>query len=588
MTSKQSVAETLYPLLIAVAIGVLAGLGAVAFRMLIDLEIDLLWPDGDSFVERYTNAHWAWRLTAPMLAGLIISPLIFRAAPEVKGPGVAEVIKALSLKDGIIRRRVTVLKSFATATFIAAGCSVGREGPIVHIGASIGSSVTQLLRLGPDKRKLAIACGAAAGIAATFQAPMTGTMFAVEILLFDLEIASLSNIVIASVTGTVVANAFGADQAIFEIPFFTLSHPAELLLYVILGLITGLFSLLFMAYIFSLPKLFNKLRIPEWLAPAAAGLAVGALGLFRPEALGIGYETINEVLGGQSILGVVALILIVKILATGLCVGSGMSGGVFAPSLFIGAMLGCLFGHVATLFWPEMPLSPAHYALIGMGAFVAGTTLAPITAILTIFELTYNYQVVLPLMAACIPSLVVVRMLHDFSIYETKLLTQGIRIVRGHDANRLRSLTVKNTMCAEYDFLRTSTPFHELVKMVLHSPFPHFMVLDEKDFLVGVLSLRDVRSRLADPEYTGDDEVAADIMTRDVITVSEDQNLENAFQQFSQGNFSFLPVLSKNDSRRVVGYLKKDDLLNAYEQHILRGQVRPANRWVSPLSRPFK
>jgi CIC family chloride channel protein len=588
MTSKRSVAETLYPLLIAVVIGVLAGLGAVAFRMLINLEIDLLWPDGDSFVERYTNAHWAWRLTAPMLAGLIISPLIFRTAPEVRGPGVAEVIKALSLQDGIIRRRVTALKSLATATFIAAGCSVGREGPIVHIGASIGSSVTQLLRLGPDKRKLAIACGAAAGIAATFQAPMTGTMFAVEILLFDLEIASLSNIVIASVTGTVVAKAFGADQAIFQIPFFTLDHPAELLLYVVLGLITGIFSLLFMAYIFSLPKLFNKLRIPEWLAPAVAGLAVGALGLFRPEALGIGYETINEVLGGESILGVVALILVAKIFATGLCVGSGMSGGVFAPSLFIGAMLGCLFGHVASLFWPEMPLSPAHYALIGMGAFVAGTTLAPITAILTIFELTYNYQVVLPLMAACIPSLVVVRLLHDFSIYETKLLTQGIRIVRGHDANRLRSLTVKDTMCEEYECLRTSTPFHELVKMVLHSPFPHFMVLDERDFLVGVLSLRDIRSRLADPEYTGDHEVAADIMTKDVITVDEDQNLENAFRQFSLGNFSFLPVLSKNDSRRVVGYLKKDDLLNAYEQHILRGQVRPANPWVSNISNPFK
>ena len=587
MTSKQGVAETLYPLLIAVAIGVLAGLGAVVFRMLISFEIDLLWPDGANFLESYTKAHWAWRLAAPMLAGLIISPLIFRAAPEVRGPGVSEVIKALSLQDGIIRRRVTALKSFATATFIACGCSVGREGPIVHIGASIGSSVTQLLRLGPDKRKLAIACGAAAGIAATFQAPMTGTMFAVEILLFDLEVASLSNIVIASVTGTVVSKAFWSNETIFQIPFFTLSHPGELLLYVLLGLVTGLFSLLFMAYIFSLPKLFSTLRIPEWLAPAAAGLAVGGIGLFCPQALGVGYESINEVLDGQSILGVVALMLIAKILTTGLCVGSGMSGGVFAPSLFIGAMLGCLFGHVANLFWPDMPLSPAHYGLIGMGAFVAGTTLAPITAILTIFELTYNYQVVLPLMAACIPSLVVVRLFHDFSIYETKLLTQGIRIVRGHDANRLRSLKVKNTMCEKYEFLRTSTPFHELVKMVLHSPFPHFMVLDENDFLAGVLSLRDIRSRLADPEYKGDDEVAADIMTKDVITVREDQNLENAFHQFSQGNFSFLPVLSKTKSKEVVGYLKKDDLLNAYEQHVLRGQVRPVNRWVSPKSTPL-
>jgi len=588
MTSKQGVTETLYPLLIAVSIGVFAGLGAVFFRMLISFEIGLMWPEGANFVESYSQAHWAWRLTAPMFAGLLISPLIFRAAPEVRGPGVSEVIKALSLKDGVIRRRVTALKSFATATFIAAGCSVGREGPIVHIGASIGSTVTQMLRLGPDKRKLAIACGAAAGIAATFQAPMTGTMFAVEILLFDLEVASLSNIVIAAVTGTVVSTAVWSNETIFQIPFFSLSHPGELLLYVLLGLITGFFSLVFMAYIFSLPRLFNKLRIPGWLAPAAAGLVVGAVGLFCPQALGVGYETINEVLNSQTILGAVALIFIAKLLTTGLCLGSGMSGGVFAPSLFIGAMLGCLFGHVANLFWPDLPLSPAHYGLIGMGAFVAGTTLAPITAILTIFELTYNYQVVLPLMAACIPSVVVVRLFHDFSIYETKLLTQGIRIVRGRDANRLRSLKVKDSMHKEYEILRDSTPFHELIKMVLHSPFPHFMVLDDADALVGVLSLRDIRSRLADPEYSGDDEVAADIMTKDVITVHQNQNLENAFKQFSLGNFSFLPVLSAANSKKVVGYLKKDDLLIAYDQHILRGQVRSANPWVSSFSGPFR
>ena len=585
MFSKHAVTDTLYPLLIAVAIGFLAGLGAVLFRWLIGSEIALFWPGGDHFVERYTMAHWSWRLTAPMLAGLLIGPLLLRVAPEVRGPGVPEVITALSLHDGIIRHRVTLLKSLATATFIASGCSVGREGPIVQIGASIGSSVTQLFRLGPDKRRLAIVCGAAAGIAATFQAPMAGTLFAVEILLFDLEVASLSNIVIASVTGTVVAKAFWSDETIFQIPFFTLSHPGELLLYVILGLISGFFSLLFMAYVFTLPKLFTKLHIPEWLAPAVAGLAVGGIGLFYPQALGVGYESINHALQGNSILSMVAVLLLAKLLTTGLCVGSGISGGIFAPSLFLGAMLGCLFGHVANLFWHDMPLTPAHYGLVGMGAVVAGTTLAPITAILTIFELTYNYQVVLPLMAACIPSLLVVRFFHGFSIYETKLLTQGIRIVRGHDANRLRSLKVKSTMCREYEFLRTQTPFHDLVQQVLHSPFPHFMVLDEKDFLVGVLSLRDIRSRLADPDYKGDFEVAAHMMTAEVVTVREDQNLEDAFRLFSKGNFSFLPVMDENDPEKVVGYLKKDDVLNAYEQHILRGQVHPANRWVCFWSR---
>lgn len=587
MTSKERVVDTLFPLIIAVVIGIFAGLGAVVFRMLIDFQIGVLWPEGENFFESYTKAHWAWRLTAPMLAGLIISPLLFRFAPEVRGPGVSEVIKALSLHDGIIRRRVTAIKSLATATYIACGCSVGREGPIVHIGASIGSSLTQLLRLGPNKRRLAIACGAAAGIAATFQAPMAGTMFAVEILLFDLEIASLSNIVIASVTGTMVAKTFWSSESIFQIPFFTLYHPGELLLYVLLGLCAGFLSLLFMAYIFSLPKLFKKLHIPEWLAPAFAGLAVGGIGLFCPQALGVGYESINEVMSGQSVFGFVALLLVAKLLTTGFCVGSGMSGGVFAPSLFLGAMLGCLFGYIANLFWPEMPLAPAHYGLIGMGAFVAGTTLAPITAILTIFEFTYNYQVILPLMAACIPSLIVVRLFHEFSIYETKLLTQGIRIVRGHDANRLRSLKVKDTMCREYEFLRTSTPFNVLLKMILHSPFPHFMVLDEKDALAGVLSLRDLRSRLADPDYTGDDEVAADLMTKQVVTVSENQNLEDAFHLFTQGNFSFLPVMHQKNPQKVVGYLKKDDLLNVYERHILHGQVRSANRWVSPWSNPL-
>jgi CIC family chloride channel protein len=585
MFAKHAVTDTLYPLLLAVAIGFLAGLGAMIFRWLIGFEITLLWPGGDHFVERFTMAHWGWRLAAPMLAGLLIGPLLLRVAPEVRGPGVSEVMTALSLHDGIIRHRVTLLKSLATATFIASGCSVGREGPIVQIGASIGSSVTQLFRLGPDKRRLAIVCGAAAGIAATFQAPMAGTLFAVEILLFDLEVASLSNIVIASVTGTVVSKALWSNETIFQIPFFTLSHPGELLLYVILGMISGFFSLLFMAYVFTLPKLFTKLHIPEWFAPALAGLAVGAIGLFCPQALGVGYESINHALHGNSILSMVAVLLLAKLLTTGLCVGSGMSGGIFAPSLFLGAMLGCLFGHVANLFWHEMPLTPAHYGLVGMGAVVAGTTLAPITAILTIFELTYNYQVVLPLMAACIPSLIVVRVFHGFSIYETKLLAKGIRIVRGHDANRLRSLKVKSTMCREYEFLRTQTPFHDLVKQVLHSPFPHFMVLDEKDILVGVLSLRDIRSRLADPDYNGDFEVAAHLMTTDVITVREDQNLEDAFRLFSKGNFSFLPVMDENDPEKVVGYLKKDDVLNAYEQHILRGQVQPANRWVCSWTR---
>ena len=260
-----------------------------------------------------------------------------------------------------------------------------------------------------------------------------------------------------------------------------------------------------------------------------------------------------------------------------------MSGGIFAPSLFLGAMLGSIFGCIAAIIWPDTPLSPAHYALVGMGAMVAGTTLAPITAIMTIFELTYNYEIVLPLMAACIPSIIVVRWLHGYSIYETKLLVQGIRIVRGHDANRLRGLKVRDFINRDFEPIRNHTPFHDLVPQVLENAFPHFMVLDENDRLAGVLTLRDIRSQLADPAYDGDKVFAEDLMQKEIITVREDQNLEEAFNLFSRRNFSFLPVLSDDNINTVVGYLKKDDLITAYNQNILREQGPQSARWICRL-----
>jgi CIC family chloride channel protein len=260
-----------------------------------------------------------------------------------------------------------------------------------------------------------------------------------------------------------------------------------------------------------------------------------------------------------------------------------MSGGIFAPSLFLGAALGSAIGSLAQLFWPDTPLSPAHYALVGMGAVVAGTTLAPITAILTIFELTYNYEIVLPLMTACIPAIIIVRLLHGYSIYETKLLAQGIRIVRGHDVNRLRKMKVQDFFCHELETIRKHTPFHDLVQQVLQSPFPHFVVLDEHDNMAGVLTLRDIRAQLADPNYNGDKVIAADLMHREVVTVRENQNLEEAFRLFSSRNFSFLPVVAANDPYHVVGCLKKDDLITAYNQNILRDQVPASARWICTL-----
>nr|WP_232371138.1 chloride channel protein [Desulfogranum marinum] len=561
----------------------MAGFLAVAFRWLIGWEQSLLWPPGADFIDQYSSAPWWLKVGIPAGAGLVLGPLILHVAPEARGTGVPEVMVAINQKDGIIRHRITALKSLVTAAFIAAGNSVGREGPTVQIGASIGSSITQLFGMGPEQRKLAIACGAAAGIASIFQAPIAGTMFVVEILLFDLEVGSLSSIVIAAVTGTVVSRFFWDRETLFEIPFFYMEQPVELVFYFGLGIAAGFFSLLFLWAIFKTGELWEQLRIPQWLTPCIGGFIAGCIGLMVPEALGLGHTTMHSSLDGSLLLSAALIFLIAKLICTAVCVGSGMSGGIFAPSLFLGAMLGSLLGHLGTTVWPHASLSPSHFALIGMGAVVSGTTLAPITAIMTIFELTYNYEIILPLMTACIPAIIVVRLLHGYSIYETTLLNQGIRIVRGHDVNRLRAIKISDTMIREFETIRTHTPLHDLMDLVLTSSFPHFVVLDAQDRLAGVLSLRDVRAVLLDDSQDKDCVLAADLMSKKVVTVREDQNLEDAFHIFSSRHFSFLPVVAKDGPKRVVGYLKEGDLLTTYDQHILSEQVKPSARWICKL-----
>lgn len=575
-------AEIFYPLLIAVLIGALAGLGAVFFRWFIFWIFSLFQLAGALFVgSDGTSEHWLWRMALPAIGGLIVGPVIAFWAPEVRGPGVPEVMESLALKGGHIRHRVTLIKTWVTGILIASGASVGREGPIVQIGASIGSSCVQLLKLDREKRRMAVACGAAAGIAAAFQAPMAGTLFAVEILLVEMQAAYLSNIVIASVTGTLVARYCWQEEAIFHLPHFVMAHPAELLLYLAMGIVAGLLGLLLMAAVFGLPYFFEQCRLPLWLTPALGGLVVGILGLMWPQVLGIGYEAINLALTGNIPLLLAVVLVLVKILATGVSIGSGMSGGIFAPSLFIGAMIGAVFGHCAQMIWPDALHSTAYFSLIGMGAMVSGTTLAPITAIMTIFELTYNYEVIVPLMVACIPSLLIVKVLHGYSVYETKLLRQGINIVRGHDVNRLRSMVVSDYMTRELQTIQVDTPLCEIGAMMEQSNFPHFIVRDLQGELAGVLTLRDLRSRLLHPEQFSETTTAAALMQQEVVTVVESDDLEKAFHIFAENEFSFLPVLALDG--KLAGYLKKSDLIAAYDQQILKERILQPLSWVCPI-----
>ena len=561
--------EVLFPLLLSVVIGVTAGFGAFFFHMLLDWGSTVLWTTPEELADVP-----AWlRLLIPAAAGLFSGVVVSKWAPEISGPGVPQVMKALALEGGRIRHRVTVLKALVTSTLISAGASVGREGPIVQIGASLGSSISQLFSLDAEKRRLAAACGAAAGIAATFQAPIAGTMFAVEILLFDLEVSSMSNIVISAVMGTVVARRMLGEGATIQTSGFALVSHWELLIYFGLGIAAGIAGLLLIWSIFGLPRLWKKVPGPAWIKPAMGGVLVGLIGLLVPEVLGVGYGEVMKALDGRVVLTFALILFVAKIGATGICISSGMSGGIFAPSLFIGAMLGTAAGALAVRFCPIPGLIPAHYALVGMGAVVSGTTLAPMTAVLTIFELTDTYQVILPLMVACIPSLLIVRLFHGYSVYETKLRSEGIHIVRGHEINRLRDMKVSEYMSPVNQVIHTDMPFQDIVDLMEKSGFPHFIVLDEQDRLAGVLTIRDIRSYLIHREESPRDLKAEDLMNRKVVTIGENQSLLKAFDIFAGRGFSFLPVVSEKDVHMVVGILKKSDFLNAYHENVIKERI---------------
>ncbi len=584
---KQRVGRVLHdvavPLVVSVLIGVTAGFGGVLFHYLLAWGSRFLW----SSPEELAGLPVWLRLVIPAGAGLFSGLVIYFWAPEIKGPGVPQVMKALALEGGRIRHRVTILKTLVTSTLISAGASVGREGPIVQIGASIGSSISQFFSLDADKRRLAVACGAAAGMAATFQAPIAGTMFAVEILLFDLEVSSMSNIVISAVTGTVVARQMLGQRATIHPPSFALISHWELLFYLGLGIAAGIASLCLIWSLFGLPEMWKKVPVPEWLKPAIGGLLIGIIGLFLPEVLGVGYGEILAALNNKVILETALFLFVAKIAATSICISSGMSGGIFAPSLFIGAMLGTVVGDVAMHCCPIQGINPAYYTLVGMGAVVSGTTLAPMTAVLTIFELTYTYQVILPLMVACIPSLLIVRLFHGYSVYETKLLSEDVEIVKGHEINRLRDMKVIDYMSPLDQVLYIDMSFPDILEQMEKSSFPHFVVLDRQGLLAGVLTARDIRSYLIHREECPQGMKAADLMNRNVVTIREDESLEKAFHLFAAKGYSFLPVVSSRDSGRVTGILKKSDFLNAYHERVVKERIFSSLNLFCPL-RPQK
>lgn len=567
LVDRAKMTEHTFVLIMAVIIGLLGGYGAVLIQFTIKEFQHLFWR-GDFNLETIHQISWYWVILIPLLGGLIVGLVIQFYSKEAKGHGVPEVMEAIALKNGIIRARVVVAKLFSSALYIAAGGSVGREGPVIQIGSAVGSSVGQFFRVNQKRMRTFVACGAASGIAAAFNAPVAGALFAVEIILGDFAVPQFSPIVISSVTATIVSRHFLGDFPAFVVPKYNLFSPLELVNYVILGVLAGLTAVAFIKVLYFSEDFFEKLPLPQYVQGAIGGLIIGLIGMKFPHIFGVGYDTMDVALAGH-LVGWMALALVgVKIIATSVSLGSGGSGGIFAPSLFMGSMLGVFFGGVVHYFFPEWTAGPGAYALVAMGGVVGATTHGPITAILIIFELTNDYKIILPLMITTIISTLISIRLQKESIYTLKLVRRGINIFAGREVNVLRSLHVADVPKRSINLVEEKTPFNEVLEAIVDTPHNYTYVMDKNKHIVGYISMNEIRQTITEYENLKHLLIAEDIAQPNVEVVRETDDLDHVMKQFARTGLDEMPVISSDKEKRIVGSIWQRDVIAAYNQQI--------------------
>jgi CIC family chloride channel protein len=563
----------------ALIVGIASGLGAVGFRYLIGVFQRLGYGSADELLWVLLDLPWHRYIWVPAVGGLVVGPMIYFFAREAKGHGVPEVMEAVALRGGVIRKRVVAIKTLASAISIGVGGSVGREGPIVQIGSAIGSSIGQMLNVSQGRMRTLVGCGAAGGIAATFNAPIAGAMFALEVILGDFGLATFSPIVISAVTATAISRAFLGDFPAFFVPAYSLVSAWEFPLYLLLGVMCAGVGVLFTRVLYKAEDLFDQVPIPEYMKASVGGMIMGCTALVFPHVLGVGYGGIDMALMQHLGWFMMLVLVFMKIIATSLTIGSGLSGGIFAPSLFIGAMAGGAFGSLVHPLLPAYTASPGAYAIVGMAAVVSATTHGPLTAILILFEMTGDYKIILPLMITCIVSCLLAGRLFRDSIYSMKLTRRGIDIRAGREVNVLKGIKVRDVMNPEVETVTHEMKIEKLAETISKSKFNSFPVLDDRGCLSGILSYQDYSEVLFNPDLK-DLVVAGDIASTRVVTVTTEDNLHHAMELFTRRDFSIIPVVDPSDGCRLVGVLTRRDIISAYDKAVIKQGVlsQEANR----------
>ncbi len=566
--------ENLFLIFVSSFIGVLSGVGAYLLKFSIEWVHNFFWK-GKDFLS--LDFPFYYIILIPVIGGVLVG-LFQKIVKADKGHGIASVIESMFFKGGIIKKRVSVIKLISAALTIGSGGSVGKEDPVVQIGSSIGSTMGQLFKAPERKIKTLVACGAAAGLAAAFNAPMAGAMFAVEIILGDFGISGFMPIIVAAVMGTLTSHYLEGNFTAFIIPHYQFKNPIELINYFILGVLAAFVSVFFIKTLYSMEKFWDNISVPDYVKPALGGVFIGVFGLLVPNVFGMGFETIGLSLNNNLGIKILILIIIFKILATSITLSSGGVGGVFVPSMYLGAIVGLLTGKISQFIFPSLGISPGAYALAGMGAGIAGATHAPITAILLIFELTKDYNVILPLMFATIVSSTISSSIFDYSIYTLGLKLKGIILKGGHEVNLLRSITVKDVLSSDFIKFKTGDKLSKILQTAFKGKYQLFHVVDDNNKYIGSFTLAQLKDVFVKQELF-DQLIVAEDIAAPFLTVKSDENLETIMELFGKIEDDEIPVVSEDGY--LLGVVLRKDVIKAYNNEIKKKEI--TNRILSKL-----
>ncbi len=569
--------EQLFLMVLAIATGLAASVGATAFRELLALFQWIAFGTfDDSLVDTAIHLPWWQRLCVPALGGLLVGYFIQKFVPGKQPVAVPQVMEASAMEGGRMSLKQGILGAVANAGTLGFGGSAGREGPVVHLGATIGSRFARWFRLRRNPSRTLLACGVAGAVAASFNAPLAGVFFSLEVVIGHYALAAFAPIVMASLAATIVSRQIYGDFPAFEIPVYLVSY-FEFPAFALLGVAAALSAVAFMRLVHWIEDRAAGLPGPVWIRPGIGGLGVGLIAIPFPHVLGVGYGTTNAALQGDLGLLLLLALLVAKTVATALTVGSGFGGGVFSPSLFLGAMVGGVVGAIAGTIVPQL-VGLGHivqfagvgaYALVGMGAFAGAVLGAPISTILIMFELTGDYHLTMGVMVGTVVASVITNNWHGTSFFWGALARSGIGLTSRIESDLLVAERVKNLMSKRFSAVSLATPLAELRLHLQTAPYSELFVLTEEGRLFGTITLADLDEAAFDHALDGL-VIAADVARRNPPMLAADDNLQDAISLMETVHEEHIPVVNSRYSKKLIGFVHEKDVMLAYNQALVR------------------